>query len=332
MYPKISIITPSFNQGNYLEETIRSVVDQKYPNLEFIIIDGGSTDITLEVIKRYGSQLSYWVSESDKGQTDAINKGFTKCSGEIVNWLNSDDYYEKDALWKVAETFRRFPEAEVVCGKEWGFLDGNPAEKISHPGSQIKTLLEETIFTGIIDQPCTFFKRAVISSFFPLDQSLRYVMDRELWWRYLLKNGQEKIVQIEDVLTWFRLHPISKSVAEGHAFEKEFDRLRFSLLQELQAPEILLSQISARPVAPLAKQWEMGAVNKEKLLSEFAYHYALMAYVQEDLPTSKALMNHVKKWSGPSIKKDHKKLWVKTNLLPSAVLYGVKKLKQLCLA
>ena len=91
-YPKISIVTPSFNQGKYIEQTIQSVLTQNYPNLEYIIIDGGSTDKTVDIIKKYEQQLSYWVTEPDKGQTDAINKGFAKCTGEIFNWINSDDF------------------------------------------------------------------------------------------------------------------------------------------------------------------------------------------------------------------------------------------------
>jgi glycosyltransferase involved in cell wall biosynthesis len=110
-YPKISIVTPSFNQGRFIEKTILSVIEQDYPNLEYIIIDGGSTDESVEVIKKYDQHLAYWVSEPDRGQSHAINKGFERATGEIFGWLNSDDWYHPGALKAVAEAFAANPEA-----------------------------------------------------------------------------------------------------------------------------------------------------------------------------------------------------------------------------
>src|SRR5688572_2633651 len=115
-YPKISIITPSYNQGEYIEKTILSVLEQNYPNLEYIIIDGGSTDNSTEIIRKYADRITYWISEPDKGQSDAINKGLKLATGDIVNWLNSDDYYEPGALFKVAEAFNN-PEVNVFAGR-----------------------------------------------------------------------------------------------------------------------------------------------------------------------------------------------------------------------
>ena len=116
-YPKITIITPSFNQGNYLEQTIDSVLSQNYSNLEYIIIDGGSADNSVDIIKKYEKHLAYWVSEKDKGQTNAINKGLKIATGDIVNWLNSDDYYEPDALHKVADAFDEKNECSMRARK-----------------------------------------------------------------------------------------------------------------------------------------------------------------------------------------------------------------------
>ncbi len=122
-YPGISIITPSFNQGRFLEEIILSVLEQGYPNLEFMIIDGGSTDQSVEIIKKYEPYLSFWVSEEDQGQTHAINKGFKRASGELINWLNSDDMLVEGALEKLALAALKKPEAEVYYG-DYKAVDG----------------------------------------------------------------------------------------------------------------------------------------------------------------------------------------------------------------
>ena len=115
-YPKITIVTPSYNQAVFLERTILSVLNQNYPNLEYIIIDGGSTDGSIEIIKKYEKYLSYWVSEKDQGQADAINKGFQKATGDLVAWQNSDDVYLPDAFQKIAETYKKNPNYDVYFG------------------------------------------------------------------------------------------------------------------------------------------------------------------------------------------------------------------------
>ena len=127
-YPKISVITPSYNQGIYIEETIQSVLNQNYPNLEYIIIDGGSSDSTVEVIKKYESKIDFWVSEKDKGQADAINRGFAKATGDILCWLNSDDYFFPDTLKYVASQLN-IEKKEILFGE---------VDHIFEPHGQIK--------------------------------------------------------------------------------------------------------------------------------------------------------------------------------------------------
>ena len=116
MYPKISIVTPTYNQGSYIEECIQSILDQGYPNLDYIIIDGGSIDNTVDIIKKYQDQLSYWVSEKDEGLYDALNKGFKKATGEIFGWLNSDDILHRKSLFTVADIFNSQAEVQWVQG------------------------------------------------------------------------------------------------------------------------------------------------------------------------------------------------------------------------
>ncbi len=324
--PKISIITPSFNQGRYIEQTILSVLNQNYPNLEYIIIDGGSTDETVDIIKKYASKITYWVSEKDTGQTDALNKGFAKCTGEIVNWINSDDYYEPGALLAIGNLFKNNPAVNVVCGKEWSFDDANPEEKSLNNGSVIKEDVLETIRIGIIDQPCTFFRLNKIIDFFPLEVSLKFAMDRQLWWHYLLKYGQHTILQTKEVISNFRLHGQSKSVSDGALFETEYDRLRLSLFRELGAPDILEKQMLEN-TDPVKMKWQIGIEQPDLVLAAFAAYYAERHYVTGDLETTASLMKYVKSLKKGSMNQKEKKMWWAANAIPHSLTKGLKKLK-----
>lgn len=324
-FPKISIVTPSYNQGRYIEQTIQSLLRQNYPNLEYVIIDGGSTDNTVEVIKKYEQHISYWVSEKDSGQADAINKGFANCTGDIFNWINSDDYYEPGTFFKLAEIFSVNPTVNVVCGKEWGFNDSNPEEKILHPGSIIKRNIFETIRVGIIDQPCTFFRRKAVDVFFPLDTSLKYAMDKELWWRYLLKYGQQNILQTNEIFTNFRLHPQSKSVGEGDQFENEYDGLRLSLFSQLHAPGILCQQVTT--TKETEADWDIRIQPTDHILAAFASFYAERRYVNDELDITAQLMRLVSKWKHWKMNKTEWKLWIASVFFPSRFVMFLKKMK-----
>ena len=325
--PKISIVTPSFNQGKYIEQTILSVLNQNYPNLEYIIMDGGSTDETVAIIKKYESRITYWESEKDRGQTDAINKGFTKCTGDIFNWINSDDYYEACALLAIGNLFKDNPAANVVCGKEWSFDDTTPNEKTLNGGSIIEKDVFETIRIGIIDQPCTFFRSNKIVDFFPLEKSLRFAMDRQLWSLYLLKYGQQNILQTNEVLTNFRLHGQSKSVSDGALFETEYDRLRLSLFRELGAPEILEKQLT-KNISPANIKWQIEIEPSNFILAAFASWYAERNYVIDDLATTSKLMKFVKKSKKNRMNRQERKLWFAANAIPHSLTMGLKKLKK----
>lgn len=178
-WPKISIVTPSFNQGPYLEETIRSVLLQGYPNLEYFIIDGGSTDESVAIIRKYEPWLSGWVSERDHGQSDALNKGFHRSTGEIFNWLCSDDLLEPGALHRVAETFAAAPDCDVVVGDCFCRYEDDPAR--SGLRRSDLTRLQRAPFTAAIWQPSCFFKRSLIRRPQLVIDELHYCMDRELW-------------------------------------------------------------------------------------------------------------------------------------------------------
>jgi glycosyltransferase involved in cell wall biosynthesis len=181
--PRISIVTPSYNQGSFIEETIRSVLDQGYPDLEHIIVDGGSTDQTVEVIRKYEKDLAYWVSEKDRGQAHAINKGFQRATGDILGWLNSDDRLEPGALLAVAEHSRRFPKAGAFVG-HGRIVDTSGKETFTNkPGDLSYDGLCRWLEGGNFMQPSCFFRRETFLAAGPLDESIYMAFDLDLWLR-----------------------------------------------------------------------------------------------------------------------------------------------------
>jgi len=175
---KISIVTPSYNQGKYIENTIQSVLNQECLDVEHIIMDGGSTDQTVEVLKKYPHLI--WASEKDRGQTHALNKGIKLCSGEIIGWINSDDFYEKNIFGTVLEAFSD-PSVQWVIGKQPQFFDETGEIKPdTTPGITYHNLLDNP---DILRQAPAFFRKSFLDIFLPLDESLYMTMDLDLWLR-----------------------------------------------------------------------------------------------------------------------------------------------------
>lgn len=221
-WPKISIVTPSYNQGKYIEQTILSVINQNYPNLEYIVIDGGSTDETISIIRKYEKFISYWVSEKDDGQSHAINKGLEKCTGDIFNWLNSDDWYEPDALYIVAKEFMKDDSVLFVSGYENHVFENG--EKVVHNGTYLNDDLLETIERCELTQPSTFFKLSSIRKIGGVSNQLHYIMDGEMWVRLMLIYGQKGFIKLDKVLVNFRLHENSKTVSNLIVNNFRFER------------------------------------------------------------------------------------------------------------
>ena len=239
-WPKISIVTPSYNQGKYIEQTILSVINQNYPNLEYIIIDGGSTDETVDIIKKYEQHITYWVSEKDNGQSHAINKGLQKCTGEIFNWLNSDDWYEPDALFKIANEFMNDTSLEFVSGFENHVYENG--ETILYNGTYLNKTIEQTIETCEVAQPSTFFKLDSIKTIGGISNDLHYVMDGHMWIRLLLIKGFYHFKKIDKTLVNFRYHEFSKSVSVrlGNNFLIERTGIITSLQKEINLPDYII--------------------------------------------------------------------------------------------
>lgn len=179
--PLVSIVTPSFNQADFLEETIRSVLEQDYPALEYLIVDGGSTDGSLEIIQRYAGQLAWWVSEPDQGQTDAINKGFDRARGDILAWLNSDDTYLPGAIGEVVDYLQSHPETGMVYG-DANLVDeaGQVIGRFPAAQTDYRRLRRGYVH---IPQQAAFFRASLWRQVGPLDPSFYFAMDYDLWVR-----------------------------------------------------------------------------------------------------------------------------------------------------
>jgi glycosyltransferase involved in cell wall biosynthesis len=206
--PRISIITPSFNQGQFIERTIQSVLAQAQPGLEYVVVDGGSRDQTLDVLRRYEDRLR-WISEPDRGHADAINKGIAQTAGPIVGWLNSDDIYYPGALNTVTNFFDAHPEVDVVYG-DANHVDEADTILEAYPTEDWDfERLKDICF---ISQPAAFLRRSVAETCGPLDLSVRYCADYEYWLR--LGRAGVQFAHVPQVLAATRLHPDAATLAQ----------------------------------------------------------------------------------------------------------------------
>jgi glycosyltransferase involved in cell wall biosynthesis len=219
--PKISIVTPSYNQGKFLEETIISILNQNYPNLEFIIMDGGSDDNSRDIIEKYKNRLSYWVSEPDNGQADALSRGFQKSTGDILAYINSDDYYIPGSLMKIADIFLRNPFVQWVVGQGY-LIDeyGNLMKKRKYPPITMNNMLylENCVF-----QPATFWRRDLYYFVGGINPKYSFSFDYDLFLR-LLENSPPHI--IKDEIAVFRIHSNSKTTSISSTGVKEHSLIR----------------------------------------------------------------------------------------------------------
>ncbi len=238
-WPAISLITPSFNQGRYIEETIRSVLLQGYPNLEYHIIDGGSTDETVEIIRKYEKWLSGWVSEKDAGQSDAINKGFMRCSGEVFNWLCSDDVMAPGALKTVGEQFSGASPCDVLSGACFCQYDDEPEKNIVRAAGGIEW--EATPYAEGIWQPSTFWRRSLIKRKDLVLRNLHFCMDRELWCYLIFSRGRWRWT--DAVLSVFRFTTDNKSVTGRRKIIDEVGTIYQKYTSEAVSLPMLLRRI-----------------------------------------------------------------------------------------
>lgn len=235
----VSIITPSFNQAAYLEQTINSVLNQEYPHIEYIVVDGGSTDGSVEVIKKYADKLAWWVSEKDRGQAEAINKGFARATGDIVAWLNSDDYYLAGTVSAVVKVFEEHPEVALVYGNMLA-VDGDG--KTFNTLTYKQLTLEDLLCFQIIGQPAVFMRRTALQAAGELDPVFHFMLDHHLWIR-IAQRGQ--ILHVDQTWAAARYHAEAKNIAQAAEFGRDaFRILEFATRDKTLSP--VLAKVSRR--------------------------------------------------------------------------------------
>lgn len=219
-FPRITIITPSFNQATFLERTLRSVLDQGYPNLEYIVIDGGSTDGSVDIIRRYANHLAYWVSEPDRGQTDAINKGLLRATGDWLAWQNSDDIYYPGVFHDVAVAATKNTQARLIIG-DMMLIDehDHPLRDIRYVKPNFKALLAEGM---LLANQSAFWRSDIQKQIGLLNEDLHYSFDYE-W--FLRLTEHTKGVHIDHIWGALRLHGETKTSLQAQRFQEENQRI-----------------------------------------------------------------------------------------------------------
>lgn len=244
--PLVSVVTPSFNQGRYLEKTLLSVLGQDYPRVEYIVIDGASSDDSVDVIKRYAHRLAYWVSEKDMGQTDALNKGFAQAKGQILAWLNSDDLYAPGAISAAVAYLQANPQVGMVYG-DLDFIDENDRVIGRFNAAQTDLVRLRRGYVHV-PQPATFFRAELWRQVGPLDPTFYFAMDYDLWVRLARVTRFQYLPG--QVWAQFRLHSDAKTITADDRCWPEMLRVHYRDGGSRLAP-IVLKYHLRRLLSPL---------------------------------------------------------------------------------
>lgn len=240
----VSIVTPSFNQAKYIEQTILSVLNQGYPSIEYIVIDGASTDGSVDIIKKHADKLAYWVSEKDRGQAEAINKGFARASGRIVAWLNSDDYYLPGAVGAAVKAFEENPDAVLVYGN---MLAVDENGKTFNAMKYRQLTLEDLLCFQIIGQPAVFIRRSALQKTGGPNPTFHFLLDHLLWIQ-IAQHG--RILHVDQTWSAARYHPEAKNRAQAAEFGREAFRILETIAQDADlAPALAKVERRARASA-----------------------------------------------------------------------------------
>lgn len=277
----VSIITPSYNQAAYLEQTLLSVLNQDHAPIEYIVVDGASKDASVEIIKKYSDRLAYWVSEKDGGQAEAINKGFARATGEIIAWLNSDDYYLPGTVSAAVKMFEANPEVVLVYGN---MLAVDEHGKTFNTLTYKQLTLEDLLCFQIIGQPAVFMRRSALQKTDGLDSTFHFLLDHFLWIQ-LAQHG--KILHADQTWAAARYHAEAKNRAKAAEFGREAFRILEAVAQDKNLAPVL-SKVERRSRASAHR------VNARYLLDGGQPAAALSAWVRAFFihpPTALARMN-----------------------------------------
>lgn len=329
-WPKISIVTPSYNQGIFLEETLRSVLLQNYPNLEYIVMDGGSKDKSLPIIKKYAPWLTHWVSEKDEGQSDAINKGLVLCNGEIFNWINSDDLYLPGALYKVGKAYIK-NKFDVFAAYSHHFNGSYENICLKNDRVPLSKTIEETIAYRWYSQIGTFYRTDIFKHFNGVNVDKKYVMDIDLWLKYLLAKGnQKKVVLSDEVVALFRIHDLSKTGSGLEKFEIETASMMRNITRQCGAPDFFLNEQERRNRRSLWYHEEVQIspkINKALLVGIYYRRYPEYFYENKDYPALKKSLLFMFKTSLGFYTKRNLALAIKAFLIPRSLLDYIRTRK-----
>jgi glycosyltransferase involved in cell wall biosynthesis len=335
MSPKISIITPSFNQGQYLEATIDSILSQGYDNLEYIVIDGGSQDDSVAIIEKYAKQISYWISERDGGQSEAINKGLKIATGDIVTWINSDDVLVPGALKRVAKLWSGLTEdIGVIHGGATVF---NGERDLDQQFTYGRPCIERYMSGIAFPQPGAFIIRKYLDRAGLINESLHYGMDYDLFARLACVS---KFLPVPAIFSRYRLHQASKTVAEGRRFRAEWTAIFFSLCNRLGWEDVV--DLVKNFTGDLVVEKQMhenflpdsrftNPVDHEKLSFFFLADILKDHYWNDRRVDAKKLLRHMKgRFPAWYFKEDPRTVTVMKKLaIPDIILRGLKKLNKL---
>jgi glycosyltransferase involved in cell wall biosynthesis len=300
--PDFTIVTPVLNQVQHIEKCILSVLEQDC-DVQYIIIDGGSTDGTVDIIRKYESRISFWVSEPDSGQSHAINKGLKLAKGTFFNWLNADDQLTPNALKSVLEIASE--ETQVVIGK-CEHIDEN-GNQVAVGGAKIWDSLEATLGNYSMGQPSVFHKTSLVKELNGMNETLHFCMDMDLWFRFLITNGQENISEIDETLSLFLVHSGSKSVESANDMRDEKYGVFRLLFKQFEIPHILERFFLNYPIPNVQEEKYIGNLNQEVLLANFCWHLLLDAYGKAEMEKCRSLYQVVSK--GSRLTKREKLTW-----------------------
>lgn len=302
---KISIIVPSFNQGKFLEETLLSIFNQEYPSLEVFVIDGGSNDESVNIIKKYAHKIDYWISEKDKGQSEAINKGFKRATGDIISWLCSDDLYMPGALNKVNEVFSSLPDS-------FGLIHGNTEmfrnNVIVRYDKGYPNLTIERLLAGMgFPQPSSFFRKKSLDQTGFLNERFHYGMDYDLISRLLMVS---EFRYCDFLFSRYRLHGDSKSTTAVSKFLEEWAIIFNSIVDGLKKDEIkpILTNLGINSNQDesvknfFAKNPPPRSLDSSKMLYYFLLNVVLFDYVSGNFTRVKLVGAYLKKVFAENLK------------------------------